>query len=614
MTRIIDNWDKYLASLKREIKLVMDENIDAAFFFEKKIDTKSGKYVDLLLTEELSQYKDPYIPAGTGAAIYKNKDDMTAIPAILLQKKGKRKIYAITSLNHFAKLEQFYVRPADYLNILLAQKSVLEMFQEGIGAHLQKINEALKGQREIVPPLEAEVSFIDQNLNESQRKAVKKALGMTEESFLFIIHGPPGTGKTKTITEIVWQLYKQRKNILITSHTNVAVDNVLERLLKHFKENNLPTKELMRVGSRIVVNPKVHEILRPAVEFAKLGFGESMIIGATLSKMSLFVNSKDFNLSEPIFDYVIVDEASMATTPMSLVALLLGRKTILVGDHYQLPPIIRDQSATREIRTSLFEKIITNVPEISVFLDIQYRSNPAIAGFANEAFYGGKLKNHESTLNKKLNLEAKDISSNFEKIIATPDIPIIWFDSFGYSSFEWKKWKRTYSALNKYEAALVLYCVGVFKNAQMNLENDLKIISPFRLQSELISRSVSNYLNIKIDIYETQTPASASTIDRLQGQEYDAVILSLVDDGLSWSISRVLDDFRRINVGITRARKKLIVVGSSQLANSDKSQYLFDLYYWIAKNGKVLGEIPKDQLQREMEAVESAYVEILQNK
>ena len=191
-----------------------------------------------------------------------------------------------------------------------------------------------------------------------------------------------------------------------------------------------------------------------------------------------------------------------------------------------------------------------------------------------------------------------------------PDVPLLWFDSFGFSNFEWKKWKRAYSALNQYEAALILYCLKVFKKAELDLQNDLKIITPFRLQSALISTSVTNYLDVKIEIYETQTPAGASTIDRLQGQEYDVVILSLVDDGLQWSIAKVLQDFRRINVGLTRARKKMIVVGSSQLANYEKSKFLYELYYWIGQQGKILGEVPKIHLEEELNAVEKAYLEI----
>ena len=224
---------------------------------------------------------------------------------------------------------------------------------------------------------EESVRFFDPRVEsiESQAQAVNRAMKACNSQGFFLIHGPPGTGKTTVITEIVRHLADRGLKVLITSHTNVAVDNVLENLFPFFGHR------MLRLGSKLRVS-NVLKNLVPKSGDESFRLSTSQIVG-TLSKLSILVLNNKLSFEKPFFDVVIVDESSMATIPLTLAGVLLGRKFILVGDHKQLPPITRSsmppscwssESCDRKCE-SLFRLLIELHPESSAMLETQFRSH-----------------------------------------------------------------------------------------------------------------------------------------------------------------------------------------------------------------------------------------------
>jgi DNA replication ATP-dependent helicase Dna2 len=252
-----------------------------------------------------------------------------------------------------------------------------------------------------------QIMFHDRRITEvqSQALAVKRALKSCSGEGFFLIHGPPGTGKTTVITEIVRQLVGKDQKVLITSHTNVAVDNVLENLFPYL------ASRMVRLGTKIKVTNSLKALV-PKTQDELIKLKLSQVVGATLSKLSVLVLNQKLSFDEPYFDAVIIDESSMATIPLTLCGVLLAKSFILVGDHKQLPPIAKTtmppacSSAQNcgKICESLFKLLITICPDSSTMLELQFRSHPAIMGFSSKQFYYDRIQSAKSCHEKKLDL------------------------------------------------------------------------------------------------------------------------------------------------------------------------------------------------------------------
>jgi len=470
---------------------------------------------------------------------------------------------------------------ADGIQLLEMQRQAFSRLQNRSGVQAQRISDTIskKTVAHVWPGELPGLSFFDERVskNASQAIAVKKALVTCQRDGFFLIHGPPGTGKTTVITEIVRHLADAGRKVLITSHTNVAVNNVMENLAPHLKS------KMVRLGPKAKVSKILKELV-PTTQDELIRITVSEIVGATLSKLSILVLNGKLSFDRPYFDAVIVDESSMATIPLTLAGILLGNSFILVGDHLQLPPITRTKLPPSCLKAetcgggarlceSLFRLLIELYPERSQILDIQFRSHPHIMGFSAEYVYKGKIKSSEECFEKKLELqtiEREQVKGTInEKPIcyvnmhydAYDENPIEWFPSGSDAA---RKHRRP-SCFNRYEAAVAIKIRHDFIKAGLSPEK-VWIITPFRLQREIIKKAVKGiYGSVSedaiISIYENLT---ASTVDSIQGKENDVVMYSLTwapSEGREGHIHKALANIRRLNVALTRAKKKLIVIG-----------------------------------------------------
>lgn len=465
---------------------------------------------------------------------------------------------------------------ADGLQLLEMQKQAFSTLQNKSSIQAMKINEIIfrcyKDESLHVSPY---INFCDSRIakNPSQRISVEKALVASHSQSFFLIHGPPGTGKTTVITEIVKQLVARDKKVLITSHTNVAVNNVMENLASDASIR----EKMVRLGPKAKVS-KVLKDLVPTHENELLKLTIAPVIGATLSKLSILVLNGKLSFDKAYFDTVIVDESSMASIPLTLAGILHGKSFILVGDHKQLPPITKTNFPEScpnswkcdKICESLFRLLIELYPERSEILNLQFRSHPQIMGFSQKHIYMGKIQSAEECFAKKLNINPID----HEQVPGTiNDRPICYVNMcYERNPIEWfpkgpqiTQRHKTPSCFNELEATVAIKIRHDLIKAGIHPER-IWIITPFRIQREIIRNAIKKIYgavpkDTVISIYEQLL---ASTVDAIQGKENDVIIYSL-----TWvpSETRVIDlhpalrDIRRLNVALTRARKKLIVIG-----------------------------------------------------
>ena len=454
-----------------------------------------------------------------------------------------------------------------------------------------------------------------EKLNKFQKEAVKKALNED----LFLIHGPFGTGKTTVLVALILKLLKKGKKILVTADSNTAVDNLVERLSKY-------TDEILRVGnitklseeamkfyldeaikghsvySKIEeLREKMNYVLKKRDSYQKptpsirrgltdnqilrlafIGKSSRGIDAKTIQSMANWIKynreyeglKEEFNLifnkvikdvieSKKVilttnsssaldilqdlgFDYLIHDEASQSTEPSSIIPLIKCRKAIFAGDHKQLPPTVICEE-NEKMKTSLFERLILlNKP--SYQLRIQYRMNETLMEFPNKTFYNNTLIADDSVKNIKLS----DLNPKIKEVndLVVNDKPIIFIDTEGESkeSISFSK-----SKFNLLEIEIIQKITQ--KLIQFVESDKISIISPYKEQ----------VLRLKEKIKEIEV----NTVDGFQGRENEVIILSLVRSNKREEIG-FLKDYRRLNVAITRAKRKLIVIGDSKTLSTDK--------------------------------------------
>mgnify|MGYP002761498211 CR=1 FL=1 len=393
-------------------------------------------------------------------------------------------------------------------------------------------------------------------LNEYQRLALIWADAADD---VVCIHGPPGTGKTRTLTAYVSHAVSEGKSVLVTAHSNQAVDNLLvgdstpgspeKHTLHAMAQCEGSDVNVARIGNnsrnRVVQNQYLHR-----------SASDADVVAATTSGTAQF--------EQNAFDVAVVDEATQASRPATALVLNSAEKLVLAGDHKQLPPYCADESAKSEdMHISLFEYLLNRYEEDgAVLLQRQYRMNEAIAAFPNEAFYDGKLTTAE--------LARKQSVSELPPLVGI--------------NVESQERERTHghSFYNPAEAK------AAAKQVQLLAENgvaseDIGVISPYSGQvSEIISRV--NQLNIP-----NPGDVSVDTVDSFQGGEREAIIISFVrsnDDGYSGFLEFPDEGPRRLNVAMTRARKRLVMIGNwgtlSKPARRTDEQSCASLYERLA--------------------------------
>ncbi|MBI3251900.1 MAG: AAA family ATPase [Candidatus Omnitrophica bacterium] len=417
------------------------------------------------------------------------------------------------------------------------------------------------------------IRWFDKTLNASQQKAVSRCLAARDVA---LVHGPPGTGKTTALIEIIRQSLAERKIIFVTAPSNTACDNLLERLVacgmnalrmghparigEPLREHTLdfklalhPTarfivqaeRELGRLKIRSEINFKKQEIKNLRKEIFDRVMKEAEVIVGTPASL------QDRALREKSFDLLVFDEATQATEPISWIPMTRVKKAVMAGDHFQLPPTVRSKEAEEKgLGVTLFERLYEILgAEFKTLLERQYRMNEKIMGFSSREFYDNKLVADES-------VRAWTLSTlpGVEKCAATEE-PLVFIDTAG-KGFEERLEPGSESRYNAEEAGLVLDELKRMLGLGVPPE-DIAVISPYSAQVRLLA-SLSPDPSVEID-----------SVDGFQGREKELVIVSLVRSNLEGELG-FLNDTRRMNVAMTRARRKLIVIGDGATLSSLK--------------------------------------------
>ncbi len=452
-------------------------------------------------------------------------------------------------------------------------------------------------------------STLDLNgLNASQNKAVQKIIAAQD---IAIVHGPPGTGKTTTLVQAIKQILKTEKQVLVCSASNTAVDLMTEKLhhenisvVRLGNPARMSEEVLMNtLDAKMMAHPSYKELKnyrKTAEEYFRMAgkykrtFGreereqrqllyqEAKKIVAEARVLEDYIQHEQFAnasviactlvvaagrmLRDKQFSTVLIDEAAQALEPMCWIPISRSNRVIFAGDHFQLPPTVKSKLAEAGgLKETLFERCM-QLENCSVLLDVQYRMHEHIMNFSNEQFYEGKLKADE--LVKK-----RVLSSDSEFVVLTTSLNFI--DTAG-CGFDEQLNPESLSISNPEEAVLLMKHLTLLLQhyAQNNSSKKISvgIISPYKEQVQYITQ----LLDANDDLKQLSSKITVKTIDGFQGQERDIIYISLVRSNENKDIG-FLSDIRRMNVAMTRAKKKLVIMGNSAtLANNDFYKKLID--------------------------------------
>ena len=420
-------------------------------------------------------------------------------------------------------------------------------------------------------------------LNASQEKAVNEVLWAKDVA---VVHGPPGTGKTTTLVEAIFETLRRESQVLVCAQSNMAVDWISEKLVDR-------GINVLRIGNPTRVNDKmlsftyerrfeahpdypqlwsIRKAIRELRQQRKHAdswhqkmdrlksratelelrirsslFGEARVIASTLTGAANRV------LEGEKYSTLFIDEAAQALEAACWIAIRKAGRVILAGDHCQLPPTVKSIMALKGgLGKTLMERIVENKPETVTLLKMQYRMNEQIMKFSSEWFYHGMVESAPTASHRG---------------ILDYDTPMMWIDTAecdGKEEFVGENFGR----INRAEAELTLqtlqqYLEKIGKQRILEESIDVGIISPYRAQVQLLRKELR-----KREFFRPYRHLlTVNTVDGFQGQERDIILISLVRSNDGGDIG-FLRDLRRMNVAITRARMKLIILGSSETMTS----------------------------------------------
>uniref|UniRef100_A0A2I3RGW0 DNA replication ATP-dependent helicase/nuclease n=1 Tax=Pan troglodytes TaxID=9598 RepID=A0A2I3RGW0_PANTR len=397
------------------------------------------------------------------------------------------------------------------------------------------------------------VACILKGLNKPQRQAMKKVL--LSKDYTLIV-GMPGTGKTTTICTLVRILYACGFSVLLTSYTHSAVDNILLKLAK-FKIG------FLRLGQIQKVHPAIQQFTEQ--EICRSKSIKSLALLEELYNSQLIVATTCMGINHPIFsrkifDFCIVDEASQISQPICLGPLFFSRRFVLVGDHQQLPPLVLNREARAlGMSESLFKRLEQNKSAV-VQLTVQYRMNSKIMSLSNKLTYEGKLEcGSDKVANAVINLpHFKDVKLELEFYadysdnpwlmgVFEPNNPVCFLNTDKVPAPEQVE-KGGVS--NVTEAKLIVFLTSIFVKAGCS-PSDIGIIAPYRQQLKIINDLLARSIGM----------VEVNTVDKYQGRDKSIVLVSFVRSNKDGTVGELLKDWRRLNVAITRAKHKLILLG-----------------------------------------------------
>ena len=435
-------------------------------------------------------------------------------------------------------------------------------------------------------------------LNPSQRQAVNEVLRAKDVA---VVHGPPGTGKTTTLVEAVYEILRRESQVMVCAQSNMAVDWISEKLSDR-------GVNVLRIGNPTRVNDKMLSFtyerrfeahpeypqlwavrrairqlysqkgdtkrrhqkisrLRDRATELELAIHSSLMDAARVVACTL-AGAANRTLDGMKFHTLVVDEAAQALEAAVWIPLQKCHRLVLAGDHRQLPPTIKSGAAAKGgLGKTLMETLAQEKPECVSLLNVQYRMNEAIARFSSEMFYGGRLES------------APEVRS---RGILDFDTPVSWIDSSAVDSKE-EFIGDTYGRINRAEAALTLdtlkkYIAGIGKERLLDENTDIGVISPYKAQVQLLRRMFGRDAFLR----PFRNSITVNTVDGFQGQERDIIIISLVRANEDGSIG-FLSDIRRMNVAITRARMKLFILGNAGTLR--KHPFYRKLYEYVRELG-----------------------------
>ena len=437
-----------------------------------------------------------------------------------------------------------------------------------------------------------EIPWFDTGLNASQKEAVRKCLAARD---IALVHGPPGTGKTTVLIEIIRQSVLEKESVFVAAPSNTACDNLLEwlvergvnalrlghpaRISTELREHTLDFKLALHPIGRMISEMeealerlfkkqerqrqkghagfKAQDELRDEIGRLKHEIRNSKkeVFATVMREAEVIVGTpasiQDKSIREKFFDLLVIDEATQATEPISWIPMTRAKKVVMAGDHFQLPPTVRSKEAEEKgLGITLFERFYEILGEESKqLLERQYRMNEKIMGFSSREFYENLLIADESVKNKTLS----DLAG-VEKCPETQE-PVIFIDTAG-KGFEERLEEGSQSRYNLEEAGIVLSQLEKMLGLGVNSSN-IAVISPYSAQVRLLASRSPNP-EVEID-----------SVDGFQGREKELVIVSLVRSNMEGEMG-FLTDTRRMNVAMTRAKKKLIVIGDSATLSSIK--------------------------------------------
>ena len=524
---------------------------------------------------------------------YVQEDRMVVVlptPSALMDIQGKSNDLGV----------QLYFDETSYKTMFSALSDVMRAKNNQL-SHLRDVllGQEKPGQRELFP-----IRF--PWLNRSQEEAVNKVLGAKQVS---IVHGPPGTGKTTTLVEAIYETLHRENQVIVCAQSNTAVDCISEKLVDR-------GINVLRIGNPTRINDKMLSFtyerrfeshpdypelwsIRKAVRdiqsnMRKKSREERDTIRNRLSRLKFRATELEVKIDTELFDEarvvactlvgsanrvmmnrhfttLFIDEAAQALEAACWIAIGKADRVILAGDHHQLPPTIKCIEAEREgLGRTLMQKIAHTKPETVSLLKIQYRMHEDIMRFSSQWFYHNELES------------APEVSG---RGILRLDTPIVWFDT-SECDFTENAREETMSRVNRQEAELLVeqlrsYIQKISKERVLEENIDFGLISPYKAQVQYIRKLIKQDAFFK----PLRRLITVHTVDGFQGQERDVILISLVRANEDGKIG-FLNDLRRMNVAITRARMKLMILGDGSTLT--RHAFYKELYNYISQRGKII--------------------------